>query len=935
MGRLAATIGIAIALAAVGMLFFAEELGLLGEDDAHETLFQPEGETDGAAASLQGNPGTGPTRAEIAAAERAKREAEEAARVAVKPSEGVHGRVTDGSGNPLADVRVGLAPRPKVFKQWGAPPTATATGKTNEAGEFVVGPAPSSGALLIRAEKVGYAATIALVPKRGTRVDLVLDKGGVLRVRVLDHVGEAIAGASVLHQVGWGWEAILNHGRTNEAGEILFASVPTGSGSLVVSAKGHAAARLGDVGTAPGEEESRTVLLEPQKEVAGKVVDATTDMPIEGASVQIHYPNLSMLEPTEAVQTEADGRFKLMVDVNTGEQVQFRVSHEKYAAQRVTRNVQTETDVTLKLSEPDEALEGTVVDEARRPVGGAKVVYFGIGADDVPETKTDERGRFTLPLPPWSVNGVQLLAVAPGKGMGLTWLRIKQKPGARRPPVEIKLSGGGTVEGIVTGKDGEPAEGALVKVVVDGQASQRLLGPQSNPWAIMNVLNEGRFLDPTAVTDATGRFTIPGVPPLAYRVEARHGLEEARTEEAITVSSGAIMTADIQLGEGGTIEGYVMDVDERPVPGAMVSARPMNRQSRGWGIRQPTARVQADGRFVLRGIGDSDYTLWVSASGYGGGSEKNVRQGARDVRITIKKLGWIQGQVQDEGGVFRGTFRIHVKRTQQQQGNTRGWYGGQNQFTFNTDDGRFVVRGQQEGEYEVRASTPDGLISLQQEKVRVVNGQGTADIQLRMSRGATVRGRVTSAATGEPIAGAWVGFTARAGDSQGDSSGATSGGARANTKGEYQVRGLGGGAYTVSVSSPNGMNWSVAVDLQFGETRRLDLVQQQPGTIQIFVTDVDGNPIAQAQPSVRSETGAWVWPNWNALRRDGLMGNGVSWQMLNQTDETGVNIRYHVPPGRYEIGVSKSGLRLKGEKPWVDVGSGRQSEVTLVMEKTE
>ncbi len=290
--------------------------------------------------------------------------------------------------------------------------------------------------------------------------------------------------------------------------------------------------------------------------------------------------------------------------------------------------------------------------------------------------------------------------------------------------------------------------------------------------------------------------------------------------------------------------------------------------------------------------------------------------------------------MQDESGVFQGTFRIHIKRTRQRE-NTRGWYGGQNQFSFNTDDGRFVVRGQQEGEYEVRASTPTGLISLQQEKVRVVTGQGTSEVHLRMSRGATVRGRITSEATGEPMAGAWVGFSARSGSTQGDSSGATSGGGRTNAKGEYEVRGLGGGAYTVSVSSSNGMNWSVALDLQFGETRRLDLVQRQPGTIQIFVADARDNPIAQAQPTVKSETGAWVWPNWNALRRDGLMGNGVTWQMLNQTDEGGINIRYHVPPGRYEIGASKSGYKLKGEKVWVDVGSGQQSQVTLVMEKTE
>lgn len=928
----------ALALGALLVVFIGGEI-LGGEPVEDEALYSGiggDGEfmdiDDGGGLEAHGDGGAAERARE---AEARRRAAEAAERNALKPAEGVSGVVSDGAGRPIAKASVTLAEAPARFRQWAPLPPALATAMTDENGRFLVGPAPSGKRLILRAEASGYAPTSQPVEQRGARVDLILDLGGRLDVRVLDMDGKPVAGAKVMHTVGWWWQAVVSEAATDEAGVARFSSVPTGSGNLVVAAAGHAAVRQNDVAVAPGEKEERTVILEEAQQITGVVKEERSDMPIEGAQVEVHYPNFGIVEPSKGTATDGEGSFRVLVDVSAGEQYELRVRHSGYAEARVSRNLNAQDEIVIKLSEASEGLKGTVFGPDGRGAAGVRVAYYGLEGDKLPEATSNEMGAFTLAPPPWKVKGASILAVSPQHGLASRYVRFDPKQ--PMPEIRLTLPGAGDLEGTVYGKDGQPVQGALVTIEPDVRATNQMMGPGQNAWQIMNLMRQGSQLNYSGVSDADGRFLIRGVPAMAYRVMARHGKEQARTEEPVLVQAGITANAEITLQSGGTIEGYVVDSDERPVAGAYVYARPMDRRGQGWGMSQPNARSQSDGHFVLHGIEDYDYTVHVNASGYGAASDKNIRKGTSDLTLRLAKLGWIKGIVMDvRGGPYRGTFRIHASRVREDnRGPENFMWSNNNTQIFNTDDGEFEIRGRPAGKYEVRASTTDGLISAQKEIVEVVDGRGAREVRLQLSRGSVLRGRVTDESSGKPLKNAYVYVSARQGEGGQDQSGATSGNSRTNAQGEYEIKGLGAGAYTVNVWA-DGANWSTTADLGAGETKRVDLVKRQPGSIRITVVDTNGNPLKGAYPNVRSSTGAVVQPNWQQLRKEGLLGNSPNaWQEATTTGADGVNVRYHVPPGRYQITANLKGYAVAGEGPWIEVLAGNESSAEVRMKKAE
>jgi hypothetical protein len=334
----------------------------------------------------------------------------------------------------------------------------------------------------------------------------------------------------------------------------------------------------------------------------------------------------------------------------------------------------------------------------------------------------------------------------------------------------------------------------------------------------------------------------------------------------------------------------------------------------------------------LQGVEDYDYTLYASAGGYGGKNEQNVRQGEADLTIHVVRLGWIKGVVEAvDGTPYKGTFIIQTTK-QQPTGSRNRWGGGNNSQTFNTDDGTFKVRGLQEGRYDVLASTRSGDIGTQKEVVQVSNGRGSREVRVRLTQGAVLKGRVSDEANGSPLKNAYVYLSARSDGGQ-DTSGVTTGNGRCDSKGRYEINGLGGGSYNVHVWHDN-QNWSVPIDIQMGEVREFDIVRREPGMIEIVVLDTGGTAIAGAYPQVKSESGQQIQPNWRLMRRDGLMGRGRNaWNEATRTNGEGLNVRYHIPPGRYKVSAMKQGYQPDGEGTWVEVAGGATTSITVKLKK--
>ncbi len=873
--------------------------------------------------------------AEKAAEEAAKKKAERK----VLKSEGVFGIVTDAAGTPLPKASVMLLPDPPHLRTRNGVPDGAPihSAVTDEKGEFVVGPSPDDGSAKVRAEAPGYAPTIQRVRQRGARVDLVLDKGGALNVKLLDAKGEAVSGASVIHQAG----TVVSAATSGEDGVARFLALPTGTGSLVVTKDGYGAIRDNNLAVAPGETEERTLVLPDALEITGSVLDAETERPLHRAEIRVRYPNLPSLEAEAGEEevhfTDEEGHFKLKAAVSGQEQAQLRVTYEGYAEARVWRNAMARGDVQVKLTKSGEAFEGSVLTENRQPLKGARVTYAWMQQEnpaEVPETATGEDGAFVLPLPGWAGagSGWTIIAISDEAGVGSVQASVPRKGKPPAKEVEITLGGVGLVKGVVTDGGGTPVAGAVVSLAPDWNAAGNRPGRKRLPWQLLRLVGDGSLFNLTAVSGADGTFRIPGVPALEYKVSASYGLDLVTLEEAVEVASEEEVEANVALGEGGTIEGWILDTEDKPVAGAYVSANPAQRSGYGWWRTRPTARSQSDGKFVLRGIGDEKYTVWASASGFGNAQEKNVSKGDGDLRLSLKARGWIVGKVNSEGSPFRGMFTVTVRR-KSGGGNNRPsmpgmWSPNQQTRTFNTDDGHFEIRGLGGGDYTVTAKTPDGLITVQADVVSVVDGRGSREAHLELTTGATLTGSVRNDETGRGMPNAWVYANAKP-NPQGTP--APSGYAQTDAQGRYEIKGLGSGAYTITVWM-SGSSITKQLDITAGERRQLDLVKQAPGMVTFVVTDAEGTPLQGARPNIRTAAGGWVGVNMAQMRKDGIIDGNVDWRVLYNTNGDGMLTRYHVPPGVVKVWVTLNGY-ANSQQTEIDVRSGATTEVAVTLKK--
>jgi hypothetical protein len=237
----------------------------------------------------------------------------------------------------------------------------------------------------------------------------------------------------------------------------------------------------------------------------------------------------------------------------------------------VTHNGAT-TDVAIVLA-PGETLEGRVKAKDDSPVVGAVV---RAALDNEPSAVTDERGVFVL-------GGLKrgrqrIIAEHPESGRG--W--IDAEPG--REPVEIRLSGWGSVEGTIHEADAALAAGMRVEI-------------------------EGG--DQYGVSDPAGSYRIDHVAPGRRRVilrDPRSERESTSMARDVIVPEGGSVRADFVLGCDAWGQ---VTIDDVPVPEATVRfvRMPSDRPSGNPTDSFATATADREGRFEIFGISDGRYTV--------------------------------------------------------------------------------------------------------------------------------------------------------------------------------------------------------------------------------------------------------------------------------------------------------------------------------------
>jgi protocatechuate 3,4-dioxygenase beta subunit len=393
-------------------------------------------------------------------------------------------------------------------------------------------------------------------------------------------------------------------------------------------------------------------------------------------------------------------------------------------------------------------LSGRVVDESGAPLADAGLSTEVRSAGE----RADESGRrgcssaadgtFTLA----GVAAGEVVLVASKDGYLEARLELgRLGDGDARERLELRLGTGAVVAGRVEWPDGAAADGAKVQL----QARSRDLRYFSfGPENVQETDADGRFRfsglagGPFTLI-ASAREPLPPAEPGAAESRIARKLAAKRmptwTVRADDVAAGGGELV-LRLEPGSEVSGRVVDDTGAPVERCLVAATPQGQPVWNPFAAAVTARVEkdGDGRFVLSGLREGEWSLVARGLGHGDSAEQVVRVPAEaPVTLVLPRGSRLSGLVVDASGEPASKASIRIET------------GGTRAFSFDGNDvdatsdakGRFEVRNAPSGGLSVVASRPGSADSLPLE-VEVAAGSSVEDLRLALRRPARLTGEL-------------------------------------------------------------------------------------------------------------------------------------------------------------------------------------------------
>jgi protocatechuate 3,4-dioxygenase beta subunit len=391
---------------------------------------------------------------------------------------------------------------------------------------------------------------------------------------------------------------------------------------------------------------------------------------------------------------------------------------------------------------------GVVLDEHGRPVGAADVraatgSLFGMATNGVGDAKTDAQGRFEFPhLPPGKV---QLVARSKGyldakpKNLELVELGAEEN-------VELELSRGASVGGVVRLPDGTPATEVLVVLGFDPDA----LGGMAAFNAARGAKGKGR-------TDAEGRFLITGLGLGPFVVSAATELDGVGHAARIAPVKPGSLELELRLLPDPTLEGLVTTPEGVPIPKFEVRAEQDGVAIWAAGDSTTESIESEDGSFRLPGMRAGQWRVRASAPGRALSDWSPVTlpraDGSEPIVLVLPPEALAEGRVLDPDGNPVAGATVRQERDLMQT--MAAAAGDEGSDAARTDaDGAFRLGGLTAGSVSLVAMHPDFVESLV-EAVEVAAGAVASDVVLRLRVGGVVTGEVFGA-EGKPAGGAMI-----------------------------------------------------------------------------------------------------------------------------------------------------------------------------------
>jgi hypothetical protein len=264
----------------------------------------------------------------------------------------------------------------------------------------------------------------------------------------------------------------------------------------------------------------------------------------------------------------------------------------------------------------------------------------------------------------------------------------------------------------------------------------RLLGTPTGEQAIDRLETEW-------TTDRKGELTFHAADDAVLEAVKGSARGWARLDGDAAVTHQLVITIGDAPARDATITGRAVDTAGRPLADVLVRAEPSDNEGRNPPARATTfATTGADGAFRLDDLDTGEYDLAAQREGSAPAGKKRVPGGTRGVTLALDAGVPIAGHVESSGGEPVPAYTLLVLR--------RIGTGRELVLARSIVDagGRFEVR-VVPGDYELVAGASGWAPNL---PVPASTGAGgVSGIELVVTAGATLRGNVVDAATGEPV----------------------------------------------------------------------------------------------------------------------------------------------------------------------------------------
>ncbi|MEE8104784.1 MAG: carboxypeptidase-like regulatory domain-containing protein [Planctomycetota bacterium] len=607
---------------------------------------------------------------------------------------------------------------------------------------------PGRYALRVRAK--GWATRFLSRIEVGTGLDkeytVALVEGYPVAGYVLDAAGRPVADAVVAAVTSnWrSWSFPKELWKTDGTGRFEFRMPPSSGRGYSLNVVPPGGAIVSRQFRVPLEEEL-IIQLPSDATLVGRIIDRETKDPIAGAAILVNVAkdrsNMWRPDARMALMTDEYGVFKIK-GLEPGNIQSISIRAEGYAdfaahAMWATDKKVSDAIRKIKVKETGETklpditlsrgnvLTGRVLDAVSLdPIPGARIeVADWVFGSRSMQTGPDGSYRFENLGSRISLNA-EAVGYADHRDsfMGVP---LEPKNGAARR--EIELRPGASLSGTVKTKEGTPIKSALVRL----KAKASGWGSWQQDLSLRNLW---------ANTDDVGRWSISGIPGFKLYVEAEAKGYDLGKSGDFELEPGQEKTADIQMQESASLEGFVKSRDGGPVSGARVTVARDPGEGDTWSQWRAladglTTFTDVDGRFSVKDVPTGKVLVRIEADQFATLTKRypdvKPAQAIKREEMTLSPAKTIIGRVVNEKGVPFTQGWLRAKHTASPEGEpvTQLMSGRIER------DGTFVLRNLPEGTYSIEVRVNNRMPGFENYRNTTQEGviAGSENVEIRLT----------------------------------------------------------------------------------------------------------------------------------------------------------------------------------------------------------